>query len=136
MAMIYLNLSKKINVLRFLIIHSFKFILDIFNSEIQKIKLQIPQFKNIKYIFKEYIGKAMLENSFAQTLETILYNPISKNEINTAIGIEEDHNKKNIKQLKEINDSSINKLINMGFCVIFYIYTFGNEELKYNNKNL
>ena len=78
----------------------------------------------------------MLENLIAQTLETILNNPISKNEINTVIGIEEDHNKKIIKQLKEINDSSINKLLNMRFSVIFYIYIFGNEELNYNNKNL
>ncbi len=62
----------------------------------------------------------MLENLIAQTLETILNNPISKNEINTVIGIEEDHNKKIIKQLKEINDSSINKLLNMRFSVIFY----------------
>ncbi len=130
------GLIKIANIKSSLKIYSYKFAKDFCNNEIQKLNLKIGELKNIKYSIKECIGKKMIENLFHQPLRTIFNNPIDKKEISIIFNIEEDHNKKIIKQLKEINDSSINKLLNMRFSVIFYIYIFGNEELNYNNKNL
>ena len=124
------------NCKRFLKIHSFKFGLDYLNFEIQDLNLNVGKLKDIKYIIKECIGTKMIKNEFAQTLETILNNPINKKEVNIFSGIKEDHNKKIIKQLKEINKPFITKLLNLKFSDIFSIYIFGNEELKNKNKNL
>ena len=124
------------NCKRFLKIHSFKFGLDYLNFEIQDLNLNVGKLKDIKYIIKECIGTKMIKNEFDQTLETILNNPINKKEVNIFSGIKEDHNKKIIKQLKEINKPFITKLLNLKFSDIFSIYIFGNEELKNKNKNL
>ena len=130
------GLIKIANIKRSLKIYSYKFAKDFCNNEIQKLNLKIGELKNIKYSIKECIGKKMIENLFHQPLRTIFNNPIDKKEISIISNIEEDHNKKIIKQLKKINNPFINNLLNTKFSDIFYIYVFGNEELKNKNKEL
>ena len=132
----YQDLIKISNVKRSLKIYSIKFALDFLNYEIQILNLNIDELKNIKYSIKECIGKKMIEILFDQPLGTIFNNPIDKKEVSIFINIKEDHNKKIIKRLKKINNPFIKKLLNTKFSDIFYIYIFGNEELKNKNKNL
>ena len=130
------KIIKKGNIIRFLNIGSFKLAKNYLNWEIQELKLNIDQLKDLKYIIKECISIKMIDQAFEQPLGTILSNPITKKEVSNFSNIKEDNNIKIIKQLKEINNPLINKLLNTKFSDIFFMYIFGNEELKNKIQNL